>query len=62
MSIISRLKRLEKISPAGGVALLILQDDGTWELSASGKRSTYKTEADAMRNIRPERPVIIIDV
>lgn len=62
MSILSRLERLERISPVGSVALLILQPDGTWELSLSGKHQTYKTADEARHHIKPKQPLIIIDL
>lgn len=61
-TILSRLEHLEKISPVGGVALLILQLDGTWELSLSGKRYPYQTKAEAKRRVKPAQPLIIIDL
>lgn len=61
-SVLSRLEHLEKINSVGGVALLILQPDETWELSLSGKRYPYQTEAEAKRRVKPEQPLIIIDL
>ncbi|MCI8476727.1 MAG: hypothetical protein HFE97_00050 [Oscillospiraceae bacterium] len=61
-TITRRLERLEAINPIGGVALLILQADGTWELSLSGKRYTYKTETEAKRHVQSNQPLVIIDL
>ena len=60
--IINLGKLLEQRQTEQGVALLILQPDGTWELSLSGKHQTYKTADEARHHIRPKQPLIIIDL
>lgn len=62
MNILSRLKRLEQIRPVDGVALLMLREDGAWDLLIRGKCTTYLTIEAAKRHVRPECTLIIDDI
>lgn len=63
MTVASRLERLEaKLLPAGGVAVVVLQPDGTWELNYGETRTTFTSVENAQRRIPAHTPTIIVDI